>query len=352
MLAKIRVVVTPSPGNAPLLVRAARGEPVERVPVWLMRQAGRYLAEYRELRSRHGFLDAVKTPELAVELSLQPWRAFRPDGVILFSDILVPLAGMGLPFRLDEGGPRVERPVRHVADVEKLKVADPAESVPYVLEALGRLRREIAGQAAVLGFAGAPYTLAVYAVGEARHAKESAVKTLAFEDPATLHRLLAKLADQTASYLAAQAAAGADVVQLFDTWAGELSWRDYRELALPYQQRAIASVRGRVPVALFVLGGAHVLDLMAASGADLLSIDWRMPLGRARAALGSSVVLQGNLDPAVLLGGADTLRERTLEVLGEGKGTRHVFNLGHGVLPTTPRENVALLFETVKSWRR
>jgi uroporphyrinogen decarboxylase len=337
--------------EAPILLRAARGEAVERVPVWLMRQAGRYLAEYRDLRARHAFLEVVKSPDLALEVSLQPWRAFRPDGAIIFSDILTPLEGMGIPFRLDEGGPKITIPVRTRAEAEKVRVADPTESTPYVLELVRRLRRAVAGEAAVLGFAGAPFTLATYVVGEGRHAKESAVKQLAFEDPATLHLLLAKLAEQSAAYLAAQVEAGADVVQLFDTWAGELSWRDYREFALPYQQAAIAGVKGRAPVILFVLGGSAYPDLLRASGADVLSVDWRLPLDRARAAARPGQVLQGNLDPAVLLGPPATVRDRVTEVLAAGGGRAHIFNLGHGLLPSTPRENVALLFDTVKAWR-
>jgi uroporphyrinogen decarboxylase len=334
-----------------LLVRAARGEPTERVPVWLMRQAGRYLPEYRALRARHDFLELVRTPELAAEASLQPWRRFRPDGVILFSDILTPLEGMGIPFRLDEGGPRITAPVRSSRDLERVHVADPSESTPYVLELARLLRRELGGAAPLIGFAGAPFTLASYAVGDGRSAKESAVKGLALDDPATLHGLLARLADQTASYLAAQVEAGAEVVQLFDTWAGELGRRDYLELALPYQQRALGGVAGRVPVILYVLGSTPHLDLMARSGADVLSVDWRLPLDLVRQRLGGGRPVQGNLDPAVLLGPWERARERVLEVLAEGGGRGHVFNLGHGLLPATPPDSVARLVDTVRGWR-
>jgi len=334
-----------------LLVRAARGEAVERIPIWLMRQAGRYLEEYRAIRKKHDFLEVVKTPELAAEVSLQPFRFFQPDGVIMFSDILTPLEGMGIPFTLDEGGPRILDPIRSRADLERVRVADPSESTPYVFDLIRLLRAELAGRAPVLGFAGAPWTLATYAVGEGRRKKESAVKTLAFEAPDVLHELLARLADQTASYLAAQVEAGAEVVQLFDTWAGELSERDYVEFALPYQQRALSAVAGRVPTVLFVLGGSAWPHRMAESGADVLSIDWRMPLQRARAAVGAERVLQGNLDPAILLGPPELVRERSLAVLADGGGRNHVFNLGHGLLPSTPRANVALVIETVQGWR-
>jgi uroporphyrinogen decarboxylase len=334
-----------------LLLRAARSEPTERVPVWLMRQAGRYLPEYRAVRERHGFLDVLRTPELAAEVSLQPWRRFRPDGVILFSDILTPLEGMGLAFHIDEGGPRILDPVRSRADVDKLRVADPSESVPYVLELVRLLQRELGAAAPVLGFAGAPFTLATYAVGEGHNTRESGVKRLAYEDPGTLHLLLGKLADQVALYLAAQVEAGAHAVQLFDTWAGELAPRDYRELALPYQARALAAVRGRVPAILFVLGGSAYVDLMAEAGADVLSLDWRIPLDRARKVVGREVALQGNLDPALVLAPPECLVERVREVLAEGGGRGHIFNLGHGVVPSSPPENVSLLFETVRAWR-
>ena len=333
-----------------LLLRALRGESTSRVPVWLMRQAGRYLPEYRAVRAEHEFLEVVKTPELACEVSLQPIRRFDLDGVILFSDILTPLEGMGIPFTLDEGGPRILQPVNTAADVAKVVVADPTESTPYVLDLIRMLNRELAGRVPVLGFAGAPYTLANYSVGDGRRGKASAVKTLAYTEPKTLHALLDKLADQAASYLLAQVEAGVAAVQLFDTWAGELGAGDYREFALPYQQKVIAAVRPRAPVILYVHGAVDP-QLLAASDADVLSVDWRTPLAAARAGAGRDVVLQGNLDPAVLLGPAEVVRARTRAVLADGGGRGHVFNLGHGLLPPTPPDNVAVLVDTVKARR-
>jgi uroporphyrinogen decarboxylase len=349
------VLEEPAAGAEPLFLRACRGEAVERTPIWIMRQAGRYLPEYRALRERHDFLTCCRTPELACEITLQPLRRLGVDAAILFSDILVPLPGMGVRVAF-EPGPRLERTIRTRADVDALRVADARETTPFVFDAVRLLHRELDGRVPLIGFAGAPFTVATYLVEGGGSKSFSAIKSLLFADPATAHALLAKCADVVASYLAEQVRAGAAAAMLFDTWAGLLAPEDYRTFALPYARRVLGAVRAaaperRVPRIYYAGEAAGWLEACRDVGAEVIGLDWRLGLDAARRRLGGDLVLQGNLDPAVLLGPVAQIRERAAAVLAQAGGERaakHVFNLGHGILPETPPEHALALVEAVR----
>ena len=331
--------------SARRLLDACLGRAVDRPPVWMMRQAGRYLPEYRQVRQRASFLELCRNPELASEVSLQPFRRFAPDGVIFFSDILIPVEAMGARVEFGEGGPELPEPVRSSSDVERLHRFDPARAVAFTGEILATLRREVGDRAAVLGFAGAPWTLASYLVEGGGSKSFATIKQMMGRDPSTLRRLLDLLADVVADVLSFQIESGAQAVQIFDTWAGELAGEDYRAWALPAAARAIAGIRRRgAPVILYVNGCGHLLEAMAESGADVLSIDWRVPLSDARRRV-PGLALQGNLDPGALLGEPAEVARRTRALIAETGGLAHVVNLGHGVLPQTPIENVQAFFE-------
>ena len=338
----------------PLLLRAARGEPVERPPVWMMRQAGRYMKVYRDLRDRHpGFRERSEHPDLSYEISMQPFHAFQPDGVILFSDILTPLPGMGIDFDIIESkGPIIEPAIREQRQIDALRPLNPEESLPFVGEVLGRLRRDVGNRAAVLGFVGAPWTLAAYAV-EGKSSKTYAViKAMAFREPELLHQLLAHLADSIATYVRYQINSGAQVVQLFDSWAGQLSPMDYDVFAAPYQQRVIDQVKAThpdTPLILYISGSAGVLERMARTGVDIVSLDWTVDMADGCARLPSSVGVQGNVDPGLLFGTPEAIRARILDTVRKAKGRRHILNLGHGILPGTPEDNARVFFETGKA---
>ncbi len=330
---------------------AAASRPVDRPPVWMMRQAGRYLPEYREVRGKLSFFELCEDVEAAVEVSLQPFRRFSPDGVVMFSDILVPARAMGAEVTIDDGGPRLAHPVRDEEGVRRLGFFNPAEKTPFVLEILRRLKSGVGDSAAVLGFAGAPWTLACYLVEGGGSKSFAAVKAMMTRDPRSLRALLTKLARMVADYLAAQLDAGADAVQLFDTWAGELSPEDYREFALPYARDAIGQIRQKgKPVIYFVNGIAGILESTAETGADVVSVDWRCGLGEARRRLPGRA-LQGNLDPAHLLGTPRGVAERVAAMLREAGPGGHIVNLGHGVLPQTPIECVEAFFASARGGR-
>ena len=335
-----------------LLLRAARGEPIERTPVWMMRQAGRYLPEYRAIRAGLNFLTLCKTPELAVEVSLQPYRIVGVDAVIMFSDILIPVEAMGQEVRLTEQkGPELPDPIRTLRQVENLRVPDPVETVPFVMEIIRTLKRELDGQVPLIGFAGAPWTLAAYMIEGGGSKSYSEIKRMMYKEPVAVHSLLDKIADTIILYLNAQIEAGAEIVQLFDSWAGELSPGDYEQFALPYEQKVLASIdRLRAPAILFINGVGTLLEKMATSGADVLSIDWRVPLAEARRRTAGRVTLQGNLDPCVLLSTPEVIAERTAQLIEEGGGHRHILNLGHGILPSTPVENARAFVDTARSY--
>jgi uroporphyrinogen decarboxylase len=341
-------------GTAPLLLRAARGEQVERPPVWMMRQAGRYMKVYRDLRDRHpGFRERSENPDLSYEISMQPFHAFKPDGVILFSDILTPLPGMGIDFDIIESkGPIIEPAIRSQAQVDALRPLDPAAALPFVGEVLGRLRADVGNEAAVLGFVGAPWTLAAYAV-EGKSSKNYAViKAMAFQEPAMLHQLLGHLADSIATYVRYQIDSGAQVVQLFDSWAGQLSPVDYDTFAAPYQKRVIDQVKAThpdTPLILYISGSAGVLERMARTGVDIVSLDWTVDMAEGIARLPEGVGVQGNVDPGLLFGTPDAIRERIFDCVRKAKGRKHILNLGHGILPGTPEDNARVFFETGKA---
>ena len=312
----------------PLLVRVARREPVERTPVWFMRQAGRSLPEYRALRERHSFFELAGTPELCAEVTLQPVRRHGVDAAVLFADIVTPVLGMGIRVDLVEGiGPVAARSVATMADVERLTTCEPDANV---LEAIRIVRRELAPECALIGFCGGPFTVAGYLV-EGRPSRDFArTKALMYREPAVWHALMERLADQFARYVGAQADAGADVIQLFDSWVGVLSAADYADHVEPYSARILAAVT--VPTIHFGTGATEQLvGAMARAGGDVIGLDWRLPLSAAP----DDRAVQGNLDPAVLLGPWELVERAALDVLAQGAGRSHVFNLGHGVLPQT-----------------
>ncbi len=323
-----------------LLLRACRCEPVERVPVWIMRQAGRYLPEYRAIRAKHKFLEVCKTPDLAAEVSLQPYRALGVDAVIVFSDILIPAEAMGLPIELTDAGPVIEEPVRSLAQVSALAEFDPEQETGFLTETIRRLVQELGPSVPVLGFSAAPWTLACYMIeGKGKEGFPSA-KTMLYAEPELLRTLLERIARATAEYLRAQITAGAAAVQLFDTWVGELSLEQYREFELPATQLLIEMIHaGDTPVILYTKASTHLLAAAAESGASVLSVDWRADLAALRERLGTRVALQGNVDPCVLLGPEASVRRAAREAIEKTGGAGHILNLGHGILPQTPVEN-------------
>ncbi|PYT65762.1 MAG: uroporphyrinogen decarboxylase [Acidobacteria bacterium] len=337
---------TTSINRKDLFLRACRGEAVPRVPVWMMRQAGRYLPEYREIRAKQGFLELCKTPELAVEVSLQPFRRLGVDAVIVFSDILIPAEAMGLPLELGDAGPHLPNPVRSKADVERLRAFDPEVETGFLPEAIRRIVKSVGAEVPVLGFAGAPWTLACYMVEGRTKEGFATVKQFLYEEPRTFRELLHRIAQATIPYLKAQFAAGAAAVQLFDTWCGELNLQDYQESALPAVQEVISEISGSVPVIYYTKASQHLLPAAARSGANVLSVDWRVELGEVRAAVGPKIALQGNVDPAVLLGPHERIRNVTLDTVNALAGRGHILNLGHGILPNTPVKNAQLFVET------
>ena len=331
-----------------LFLRACRGEESPRVPVWMMRQAGRYLPEYREIRAKHGFLGVCKTPDLAVEVSLQPLRRLGVDAVIVFSDILIPAEAMGLPLELGEAGPNLPKPVRSKADVDRLHIFDPELETGFLPEAIRRIVQEVGPEVPVLGFAAAPWTLACYMVEGKTKEGFATVKSFLYHEPKTFRELLQKVARATIPYLKAQIAAGAAAVQLFDTWCGELNLRDYEDFALPAVQEIISGLAGTVPVIYYTKASSHLLPAVARSRADVLSVDWRCDLAALRRQLGPKIALQGNVDPAVLFGPREKIESVTRETLATLGGIGHILNLGHGILPATPVENAQLFVETGK----
>ena len=340
------------------LLRALLRQPVDRTPVWIMRQAGRYLPEYLATRAQAGnFMNLCQTPELACEVTLQPLRRYDLDAAIIFSDILtIPDAmGLGLYFETGEG-PKFERPVRSRADIEALPRPDIGTSLRYVTDAVSLTRREIGGKVPLLGFSGSPWTLATYMIEGGSSKTFSRAKKMLYQEPATAHLLLEKLADTIIDYLNAQIEAGAQGVQIFDTWGGALSFDAYREFSLQYMEKIVAGLKRendgrRVPVILFSKGCNTQLEALAATGCDALGVDWTITLDEARSRVGDRVALQGNLDPSILLSDPSVIRRevrRTLESFGPGEG--HVFNLGHGITPDVNPDHLAELIDEVRSF--
>jgi uroporphyrinogen decarboxylase len=343
----------PDPREPPFL-RAARRLPVGVTPVWFMRQAGRAIPDYRRVRERHSVVEIARTPELAAEVALQPVRTLGVDAAILFADIMLPVQAMGVALDLVERvGPVIDRPIRTPADVRALRPLEPREGVPFVLETIRLLNAELGGRVPVIGFAGAPFTLASYLV-EGRPTRDYArVKAMMFSAPDLWHALMDRLAGAMLAYLKAQAEAGAAALQVFDSWVGALSPRDYREFVLPHNRRIFAGLAAAgVPLIHFGTGTATLLELQREAGGDVIGVDWRIPLDRAWARVGYDRAVQGNLDPGLLLAPPEVLAERAREVLRAAGGRPgHIFNLGHGVLPGAPVESLQRLVEVVHAFR-
>jgi len=336
--------------GAQRFLAACARKPVDRTPVWMMRQAGRYLPEYRAVREKVDFITLCKTPELAAEVSLQPIQRFGMDACILFSDILIPVEAMGAAVAFTEHGPALEQPIRTIAGVDRLRVPDPQADMPFVLDTLRRLRSALHEETALLGFCGAPFTLAAYMVEGGGSKTFATTKALLYSEPATMHALLAKLADTMAEYVAAQIGAGAQAVQVFDTWAGELAPDAYERFALPYQKVVVDRIRAAsVPAILFVNGCGGVLERMADTGADVLSTDWRIRLDAVRARVGSAYALQGNVDPAILLTTKEAVGDAARAAMRAAGQSGHILNLGHGVLPSTSLECAQAFVDSPKS---
>jgi uroporphyrinogen decarboxylase len=337
-------------------LRALMKQPVDRTPVWMMRQAGRYLPEYRATREKAGdFMALCRNTELATEVTLQPLDRYPEiDAAILFSDILTIPDAMGLGLSFEKGeGPRFAHPVRSMADAQKLFVPDMGSDLKYVTDAVSSIRKALDGRVPLIGFSGSPWTLACYMVEGGSSKEFSLVKKMMFDEPKILHHILGVLADSVAAYLNAQIEAGAQAVQIFDTWGGALTTRDYQEFSLGYMTRVISQLKreneGRkVPVILFTKGGQGWLEMMADSGADCVGLDWTIDIDKAKARIGDKVALQGNMDPNVLYASPDRIRAEVADILAKfGSGSGHVFNLGHGIHPGMSPENVAAFFKAV-----
>jgi uroporphyrinogen decarboxylase len=335
-------------------LKACRREPVDCTPVWFMRQAGRYMEEYRRLRERYSLLELCRNPELAAEVTLQPIRRFDLDAAIIFADILLPLPGMGVAFEFATGeGPRILEPLRSVEAIDRLRVADPQVDLGFVLDAIRLVRDRLPAGVALIGFAGAPFTLASYMIegGHSRHFTHT--RRLMYEEPAAWHRLLDRIAETTTAYLRAQIQAGAQAVQLFDSWVGTLAPDDYREFVLPHSRRIFAALEGLgVPTIHFSTGTTSYLELVASAGGTVQSVDWRVPLARAWDQIGDGRAIQGNLDPLAMMAPLPLLRRKVEDVLVQAGGRPgHIFNLGHGFLPQTPVDSVAAVVEWVHAFQ-
>lgn len=334
-------------------LRACHRQPVDCTPVWFMRQAGRYMPEYRAIREKHSLLEICHQPELAAEVTLQPVNRLGVDAAILFADILLPLVPMGLDLEFAAGeGPVIHNPIRSPEDIASLRSVDPQESLSFVLQALSLVRREVNGRVALIGFAGAPFTLASYLIEGGSSRNYLRTKRLMYADPQAWHLLMGKLAQVIANYLQAQVQAGAQAVQLFDSWVGALSPDDYHEYVLPHSQAIFEALRSTgAPAIHFGTGTTSLLPLMKEAGGDVIGIDWQTPLDGAWERLGDQVAVQGNLDPAVLFAPPAVLEKHVRRILSQAQGRPgHIFNLGHGILPETPVENVRRVVEWVRDW--
>jgi uroporphyrinogen decarboxylase len=327
-------------------LRACRREPVDVTPVWFMRQAGRYMADYRALREQYSLLDICRVPDLAVAVTLQPVDVIDVDAAILFSDLLLPFAPMGLEFDFVKGeGPSIAHPIRHASDVKRLRTFEPRQALGYVLTTIALLRRELAHRVPLIGFGGAPFTLAAYAIEGGPSTNYAHTKAFMYAQPAAWHDLCSRFATAIAEYLRAQVEAGVQALQLFDSWAGQLSRADYREFAFPHTKRIVDSLQDLdVPLIHFGVGTSAILPDLAEAGGHVIGVDWRLPLDEAWKAIGCHRGIQGNLDPSLLLAPLERLLSAADDVLHRAAGRPgHIFNLGHGVLPSTPLEHVQAL---------
>ncbi len=331
-------------------LRACRREPVDRTPVWFMRQAGRYMAEYRAIRARHTLLEICAQPELAAEVTLQPVNRLDVDAAIIFADILLPLVPMGIELEFAAGeGPVIHNPVRAAADVDALRVIEPEESISNTLDAIRIVARELDGKVPLIGFAGGPFTVASYLIEGGSSRSYIRTKRLMYDAPDAWAKLMEKLAAVTARYLQAQIKAGAGAVQLFDSWVGALSPYDYRTRVLPYMRGIIEQLTPLgVPVILFGTGTSGIIELLAAAGSDVVGVDWRINIDEAWARIGTDRAVQGNLDPVTLFAPADEIERQVRDILDRADNRPgHIFNLGHGILPETPVENVQRVIDLV-----
>jgi uroporphyrinogen decarboxylase len=347
-----------SPLKNDRFLRALLKQPVDTTPIWIMRQAGRYLPEYKETRANAGsFMDLCENPDLACEVTLQPLERFDLDAAILFSDILTIPDAMGLGLYFSEGeGPKFKNPLRDMASIQNLPMPDPEQELRYVMDAVRTIRRELNGSVPLIGFSGSPWTLATYMVEGGTTKDFAKVKGMMFDKPEALHLLLDKLAQSVTTYLNAQIAAGAQAVMIFDTWGGVLSPEKYKDFSLAYMQKIVSGLTreadGRqVPVTLFTKGGGQWLELLAETGCDALGLDWTQDIQQARQRVGDKVALQGNMDPSVLYASADTIQQEAKKVIdGFGKGEGHVFNLGHGIHQHIDPDKVKVLVDTVHEY--
>jgi uroporphyrinogen decarboxylase len=333
-------------------LRACRRQSTEYTPVWLMRQAGRYMKGYRALRKKYSFLEMCKNPELAAQVTLQPIDKFKLDAAIIFSDILIPLEPMGVEFEFAKGeGPVFRHPLKERKEVEKLRIIEPEEDVSFLMEAIQIVRKELKGKIPLIGFCGAPFTLASYII-EGGHSKNYILtKGLMYQDRPTWDTLMGKLSEVLIRYLNAQIRAGVQAVQLFDSWVGCLSPKDYKEYVLPFSKEVMESVGKKVPLIHFATSSSTLLELMKQAGGDVIGVDWRVDIGEAWARLGYDVAIQGNLDPVILFGSVDLIEKEVKGILNLVKGRPgHIFNLGHGILPNTPVDHVAALVNMVHEY--
>lgn len=334
-----------------LLLKALNGEPTVRPPVWMMRQAGRYLPEYRKLRERYGFFERCQTPELACEITLQPVDSMGVDAAILFSDILVVPQAMGLEVQLVEHqGPLLPDPIKSAADLQRVSIPDVQEKLGYVFKAIQLIKKELNGRVPLIGFAGAPWTLLCYMVQGRGSKTFDEAKAFCYTQPELAHRLLQMITDTTVAYLEAQVEAGADVIQIFDSWGGLLGPADFEHISLPYIRQIVSALKDKVPVIVFAKGAWHSLPAIAETGAQGLGIDWCITPQTARSMAGEGVTLQGNFDPAKLLSPIPVIKKEVKEMLDAFGGKRHIANLGHGILPNIPVDHARAFVDTVKEW--
>jgi uroporphyrinogen decarboxylase len=333
-------------------LRACRRERTPYTPIWLMRQAGRYMKEYRALRKKYSFLEMCKNPELAAKVTLQPIEKFKLDAAIIFSDILIPLEPMGVEFEFAKGeGPVFHHPLRERKDAERLRLIEPEEEIPFLMKAIRTVRKELEGKVPLIGFSGAPFTLASYIIEGGHSNNYVLTKSLMYQDRPTWDALMEKISEVLIRYLNAQIRSGVQAVQIFDSWVGCLTPSDYEEYVLPYSKKVIEGVGKSVPLVHFATSNSTLLERMKRAGGDVIGVDWRVNIGEAWARLGYDVAIQGNLDPVILFGPVDLIEKNVKKILDSvGGRPGHIFNLGHGILPTTPPDHVTALIDAVHQY--
>jgi len=333
-------------------LRACRRQPTPYTPIWLMRQAGRYMKEYRALRKKYSFLEMCKNPELAAKVTLQPIEKFKLDAAIIFSDILIPLEPMGVEFEFAKGeGPVFHHPLREKKDVERLRLIEPEEEIPFLMKAIRTVRKELEGKVPLIGFSGAPFTLASYVIEGGHSSNYVFTKSLMYQDRPTWDALMETISEVLVRYLNAQIRSGVQAVQMFDSWVGCLTPSDYEEYVLPYSKKVIEGVGKAVPFIHFATSNSTLLELMKRAGGDVIGVDWRVNIGEAWARLEHDIAIQGNLDPVILYGPVSLIEKNVKKILDSvGDRPGHIFNLGHGILPTTPIDHVAALVDMVHKY--